>query len=294
MYFEPETPADLAQLLALSDQPLGFKIYNQLSHIPFLILFSYACAYRRPLMGILTVAACLTSEGYHTCADFGYCAGLTFDVWRQLDHFTAPLLLVAGLSLFFEKGEDDINQRVVLSPEEADEIAALESSNVGVLDRDAGDVGAALNPPLFMNEFSHFWIAFAVICVALSVIIYGPSSSSPSIAGIVSSMISLGIYVSVFHIEPKSHVWDAYYNIAPRKMHYPYLAVGLALMFLALLFFWMPGASANTFMHSTWHIFAAVGLLFVLFAKERRPIGAIYEIDFEREWDADGRIITTA
>lgn len=279
MFVEPETAADVAQLLALRNEAVGFKIWSFISNFFFLIPLAISLIYRIYLVSWPIAAAFLVSLYYHTCLSFDVCAGLTFEQTRAMDHLTAPFVIFALFSIFVATHDDNASDDELVAQLEADELTLarerreeLDTEDVNALDPPAdGDLGAPLAPPRGLYNLTSFWPAFVLTLTALSGIAL-PFSMFTSWATIMAIIVAMALYEGLFRVERHVVVGRRGWQIHPRSLHFPILGVGVLLGAVALFCFLYapPGGNTNDFLHSCWHVFGALALSAFLLAKEWR------------------------
>lgn len=291
--------ADFEALLALRNEAEGFKYWSVFSNFFILAAAATAGAYREGTATILTLFAFLISVGYHTCIEFDECMGISPQYWQRSDHLTASLIIVAIFHLYIVLHDLDVKPWQVLIAEadergedsvEGETLARLlqqDSLDLAVLDPDEGDLGGSYTPPLFQLHFANIWGFLVVIPAALVVFYWPPSDVTPIYLVVIFCCMGMIFYFGALRIERSASIGAAGFMIMPFGVHIPYLILAIIFGAAGIGCFLAPNDSTSLF-HSFWHVFAGLAPIFLVLAKELRPLEPLYrvqlvELDEEEE-----------
>jgi lysylphosphatidylglycerol synthetase-like protein (DUF2156 family) len=83
--------ADMLAIERLRDETAGLKTLGVLSHVGLLLAVAVALRKRFLLAATILAFTVCVSLGYHVCASFEVCGGVSLFHWRMFDHVTANL-----------------------------------------------------------------------------------------------------------------------------------------------------------------------------------------------------------
>lgn len=298
MFIQPALNATEALLssdiLWMRNEPEGYKWYSVLSHLAYLVPTIVAALYRLPIVAFLSFTAGAISVGYHTCIEFARCMAVLPYTWRLSDRMTANAGFMAAFSVFMETRMSDVrptrqDYAEILGEQTRRDVGprALNTDTLEVLDPDEGNVGARFDPALYQKLFANFWIAFALVVLFLSVLIYGLDENVTYFV-IISCVIAYMLHDALFYVEPTTPATSRSFILYPRSVSYPWIIMGFACGAIAIFFFILPSHEHSSFAHSTWHVFSALAITFFVLGTQRRPIvESMYEVEADSDSDSE-------
>lgn len=242
MFQEPRNEtAELVALLAMRDEPMSAAVFSQLSHLLFIAVIVRAVQHRHWMTLVLTTMTLGQSLLYHACQAFNTCLGMLLIEHQAADHLTATLQFI-NLGLLY------------LAPNEKDE--------------GKWSLGG--------NLYLQIMIPIQLVGTALALFAQ-PYSLYPVIVAV--QLVAIGFIVNalLFRREPPLHLDEASFGLLAYDIHPTWLTGSLlAGLFGAALFLLdVPGSA----IHSSWHVFASLHILFALEAVHQRtgPVTTVGE-----------------
>jgi len=225
MLFLPEEAADVvwARLLAQRDEPAGLLAAQLWSHA-FFIFPILVCIFvgKRYFAATLIGVSLATSLVYHTCLAYDVCGGVSLPVRRSLDHVTANLNIVAGLSLL---------------------TGARDDSAVG-------------NP--HQVDFLKVVVPLQVLAVVYAVFVE-PYSLYIAYVALMAAIMAMFAYALFFRGAPRLPIGAGAYVIEPLAISTPYLVAALLATAGGIACF-LIDVGGESWPHSLWHALISVAL----------------------------------
>jgi len=234
-----DVAAEMADIAALANEPVGFKVLDTLSHVGFLVALIVAVRHRFWLAATITLFTLVVSEGYHVCSFFGACAGLSLFIWRMFDHITAnlPILLLIMTPIYAAD---------VFSHNPYEPLHSLRSSH---------------GQRRFIEIASTCW-TLAVVFAQLAF----PFSYYVSYTALLAGLTAVLLWAFFFR-QPAFRRPDATsYAVDPAaRVHVPKLVAAAVLAVAGIAFFLVPASLvATSWPHSLWHLAVGLGLALYL------------------------------
>lgn len=286
MFIEPTLAnATNADILWLMNEAAGFKMFSILSHLVFFAVAVMAWVYTEILVAILCFLAGTISTGYHLCGEYsGMCMGVPLYTWRLMDRLTANAAILSVFALYMAARDNDVRP----TKEDYDEFLgddvrkrgeALGTTDVDNLEADDADVGARFDNAIYHEKFASLWIAFSLVVLSIAVLIYGLDNNVTYMVTM-ACILSALLYNTLFYVERTTPATSPDFILYPRSVNAPFTILFVGCAAIAIMFFTLP-ENGNSFKHSMWHIFAALAVLFALFAKHVRPPELLYQVNAE-------------
>jgi hypothetical protein len=229
MLFVPEeAPEDVwSRLLEQRTESDVLRSEQLWSHALFLFpILVCVLLGRRYFAATLLSASVLTSLLYHACLAYDTCAGTGVGVRRSLDHVTANLNIIAGLSMLTGARDDALADRDVRHRNQLDYLKVV--------------------------------VPLEVLAVAYAVLV-APYSLYIAYVAYVAALVAIVAYGLFFRSPPRLSIGAGAYVIEPLAVSSPYVVGALVAAGLGVAAF-LINVGGESWPHSAWHMLIAIAL----------------------------------